>query len=154
MNDEFFIGWQDKAPEKTGRFLKRLTIVGIALAVVIAAALPIVQKTVAQDAKFDYGNLQEFSGVLVKDPVPMLIGHDDVTYFLVNPFKHGFDPELAEKHHLKFVTLKGTRIHRGDREMIEAVPETLNAFNTGRASAPAVVELGEYRVLVTLPHLR
>jgi uncharacterized membrane protein len=125
MSEEFFIGWQGKAPEKTGRFLKRLTIAGILVALGLAAALPALQKTVSQEAKFDYGNLQEFSGVLLKEPVPLLLGDDHVLYFLVNPFKYGFDLELAEKHNLQRVSLKGTRIHRGDQEMIEVVPETV-----------------------------
>ena len=73
MSEEFFIGWQGKAPEKTGRFLKKLTIVTALGAVAIAAALPALQQSVSEDARFDYGNLQDFSGILVKDPVPMLI---------------------------------------------------------------------------------
>ena len=46
MSDEFFIGWQGKAPEKTGRFLKRVVIAGLVVALGLAAAVPALQKTV------------------------------------------------------------------------------------------------------------
>lgn len=144
MSDEFFIGWQGKAPEKTGKFLKVLTIVSLVIAVGVAAALPAFQKTVSQDAKFDYGNVQEFRGVLVKDPVPMLIG-DDVVYYLVNPFKHGFDPAMAEKHHLQWVTLEGTWIHRIDQQMIEVVPGTVQKAQG--SSSVSEHPHGDYREL-------
>jgi uncharacterized membrane protein len=74
MSEEFFIGWQGKAPEKTGKFLKALSITCVLVAVGMAAALPALQKTVSQEAVFDYGNVQEFSGIMVEDPVPMLVG--------------------------------------------------------------------------------
>ena len=146
MSEEFFIGWQGKAPEKTDKFLKALSITCVLVAVGMAAALPALQKTVSQEAVFDYGNVQEFSGIMVEDPVPMLVGNE-VVFYLVNPLKHGFDPELAKKHHLHWVTLKGTWIHRGDQEMIEVVPETVASTTGADASAEhsigAYLELGE-----------
>jgi hypothetical protein len=101
---------------------------------------------VAEDATFDYGNHQEFSGVLVKNPVPMLVGDDEVVRYLVNPFKHGFEPELAEKFHLQHVTMKGTLISREDKEMVEALPESVVATKGGKQSAHPlgeVEDLGE-----------
>jgi uncharacterized membrane protein len=82
-DDEFFIGWQGKAPPKTGSYLKGLVILGLAIVLVVAVLVPMLQGTVAQDATFDFGNHQEFSGVLVKDPVPMLVGDDDMVRLLV-----------------------------------------------------------------------
>lgn len=145
-DDEFFIGWEGKAPPETGKYLKGMTILGLCIVAVVAAVVPWLQQGVAEDAAFDYGNHQEFSGVLVKDPVPMLVGDDDVVRFLVNPFKHGFEPDLAEKFHLQSVTMKGTLISREDQEMIEAIPETVEAKQGGAvASHPLgeVSELGE-----------
>ena len=146
MSEEFFIGWQGKAPEKTGRFLKMLTVAAVVIAVGVAAVLPALQRTVSEDARFEFGNLREFSGILVKEPVPMLIGDEQVVYFLVNPLKHGFDAELAAKHHLKRVTMKGTRIYRSDQEMIEAVPSSVQATDAPAASSHplgAIGDLGE-----------
>lgn len=78
MSEECFIGWQGKAPEKTGKFLKALSITCVLVAVGMLAALPALQKTVSQEAVFDYGNVQEFSGIMVEDPVPMLVGDEVV----------------------------------------------------------------------------
>ncbi len=146
MSEEFFIGWQGKAPEKMGKFLKGLTIAVVLAAVGVAAVLPALQKTVSQEARYDFGNQTEFSGVLVGEPVPMLVGDDDAVYLLVNPFKHGFARELAAEHHLRRVRLKGTRIHRGNHEMIEVLPETVMAIGDAKvATHPlgSISELGE-----------
>ena len=132
-DDEFFIGWQGKAPPKTGSYLKGLVVLGLAIVLVVAVLVPMLQGTVAQDATFDFGNHQEFSGVLVKDPVPMLVGDDDMVRLLVNPLKFGFEEELAAKFHLKHVTLRGTLIARGGDEMVEVLPESVVA--TERAGA-------------------
>lgn len=146
-DDEFFIGWQGKAPPETGRYLKGLTILGICAAAVVAALVPLLQEGVAKDATFDYGNHQEFSGVLVKDPVPILVGDDGVVRFLVNPFKHGFDPALAEKWHLRHVTMQGTLIAREGNEMIEALPES---FAGSEAAGLVEHPLGEKKDLGTV----
>lgn len=130
MNDEFFIGWQGKAPEKTGAFLKKITLGVLVLALVVAGGVAALQGTIAEDASFEFGNTQEFEGVLVKEPVPMLVGESAVWY-LVNPFKHGFDPELAEEFHLKKVTMEGTLIARENKVMIEALPKSVKATSGG-----------------------
>lgn len=119
MSKEFFIGWQGKAPEGTGRFLKKVIIGVGAVVIAVAAALPAFQRTVDTDGHFEYGDVKSYRGILVNDPVPMLVAEDDVVYLLVNPLKYGFDPEAAKKHHLQHVTLKGTWIHREGEDMLE-----------------------------------
>lgn len=145
-DDDFFIGWRGRTPAETKSFLKGIVVLGFVLAVAVAALVPALQDTVAEDARFDYGEHREFSGVLVKDPVPMLVGDDDEVRYLVNPFKHGFDPGLAERFHLHHVTLRGTVIAREDREMVEALPESVAATDggpRGRHPLGAVRDLGE-----------
>ena len=139
MSEEFFIGWQGKAPEKTGRFLKGITLVLIVTVLVLAAVVPSLQETVAKDANFDFGKETAFEGILLKNPVPMLIGADNQIYYLVNPLKFGFDPKLAAEFHLNRVSLRGTRIWREDEEMIEVVPNSIE--RTGDP-APARHPLG------------
>ena len=138
---EFFIGWQGKAPEKTGRFVKRMVIMAVVIALVLAAAIPALQRTVAEDARFDYGNVQEFNGILIKDPVPMLVSDKKVVYLLVHPFKHGFDARLAELLHLKRVTMKGSRIWRGEHEMIEVVPGSVSSTGSPDAAGHPLGEI-------------
>ena len=105
--------------------MKGLVILGFVVLLAVAVLVPMLQGTVAEDASFDFGNEQEFAGVLVKDPVPMLVGDDDEIRFLVNPLKFGFDEQVAEKFHLKHVVLQGTLIARGDDEMVEERPESV-----------------------------
>lgn len=119
MSKEFFIGWQSKAPEETGRFLRKAVVVIGAVMIALAVALPAFQGTVDTDGHFDYGDVKTYRGILVNDPVPMLVAEDDVVYLLVNPFKYGFDEDVAKKHHLQHVTLEGTWIHREGEDMIE-----------------------------------
>ena len=147
MSDEFFIGWQGKAPEKTGKFLKALTVAGLIACLGLAAVLPALQKTVAEDASFDFGNLQLFEGIMVAEPVPMLVSNEGVVYYLVHPFKYGFDLEVARRMHLLQVKMMGTRIWRSDQEMIEVEPGTvIGAGNRAEHPLGAESDLGEVRL--------
>lgn len=140
--DEFFIGWQGKAPPRTAGYLKGIVLLGLVLGVVVAVLVPLLQDTVARDVAFDFGNLRKFSGVMVKEPVPMLIGDDGVVYYLVNPLKFGFAPDVAEEFHLRHVTLQGTWIGRENQVMLEAVPESVRGTSEAIAASHP---LGEVR---------
>ena len=145
-DDEFFIGWQGKAPPETGSYLKALVVFGFVVLLAVAVLVPMLQETVAEDATFDYGKHQEFTGILVRDPVPMLVGDDDMVRMLVNPLKFGFEEELAAKFHLKHVTLRGTLIAREGDEMVEVLPESVTATERGGAESHplgASTDMGE-----------
>lgn len=131
MSEEFFIGWQKKAPEQTGRFLKRLTIGCLLLATVSSAIVAGLQQTVAKDAVWN-AEFIEFSGILIKDPVPILIGDDNEVRLLARPLKFGFDPEVAARFHLKHITLEGRLISRDGQELIEGDPQRVR-----QSSAPS-----------------
>ncbi|MGJ8725606.1 MAG: hypothetical protein ACSHYB_13690 [Roseibacillus sp.] len=142
MSEEFFIGWQGKAPQENGRFLKRLVIVTALIVAVTAVAVSAMQRTVAKDAKWDL-ETKEFTGILLKEPAPILIGDDNEVRFLVNPLKFGFDEETAAKFHLKRVTLNGTLISRDGQEMIEGLAETVREVeHSGDNIIPALKEQG------------
>lgn len=138
MSEEFFIGWQGKAPEKTGKFLKRRVVMALVAVLAIGAGSAALQGTIGK-GRFDFGNVQEFKGVLVKDPVPTLLGDDGVYYTLVNEWKYGFPMEEAEKWHLKPVVVKGTWIGDGVESMIEVVEGGVSA-GEGEAGIEAVEE--------------
>lgn len=142
--DEFFIGWQGKSPPKTGRYLKTIVLVCGLAGLALGVAVPALQQTVPKDAAWDFKN-REFTGILVKEPAPVLVGDDGEVRFLVNPFKYGFDPEVAAAHHLQRVTLMGSLITRDDQSMIQALPETVKPAGESDGSHPlgAIKELGE-----------
>ena len=153
-DDEFFVGWQGRAPRKTGRAVARVSIGATVAALACAVVFAALQRTYG-DSKWEYGNVREFSGVLLAEPVPTLLtdapepASGAAVFLLVRPFKFGFDPDEARALNLRRVRLQGTLLHRDGRAMIEVVPGTVaieaDAAATGRS--PPAEDLGE-RVLV------
>ncbi len=142
MSEEFFIGWQGKAPEKTGRFVKKLVIVGTVMGLAASALVAAWQQTVAQDAVWN-ADLETFSGILVKEPVPMLVGDDNAVRLLARPLKFGFDEKVASKFHLKHVELQGRLITREGKELVEAEPSSVSESKThSNAQVPELLEEG------------
>src|SRR5260221_14318056 len=108
MNDEFYIGWESKAPPGIGRFL-RATVVGLLIAAIgLALMLGAAQHTIGASV-FEWGTVKNFSGVLKLQPYPhLLVARPGTnafhtlqsmevrtagfsTYYLVAPFKFGLD---------------------------------------------------------------
>lgn len=138
----FFIGWEATPAASISAFTKKVTILFAVVGLAIAGVVTALQQTVTSGT-FDYGNVQEFSGVLVKNPVPMLITKDgsdgERIYYLVAPFKNGFPADVAETNHLQQVTLKGTFIGDELDLMIEVAHGSVSPAG-GTAIAPAESE--------------
>ncbi len=143
MNDEFYIGWEDKAPPAIGSRVRRAVVFLLVLAVVLAALLAVAQRTIGVSV-FEWGNVKSFSGILKSQPYPHLLvprprasGGQTAfsSYYLVKPFKFGLDLETANRLDGKTVSLKGTLIYRGNQTMIEVVNGTLGVSD---ASSPAL----------------
>lgn len=142
MSDEFFIGWQGKAPEKTGRFVKKVVLGGIVIAAATSALVAGLQSTAAKEAVFNAETV-EFSGILVKEPVPILVGDDHEVRLLTNPFKFGFDEEVAAEFHLKHVTMEGLLITRDGKDLIQANPTKVKlSSGKGQGQVPQLLEEG------------
>lgn len=150
LENEFFIGWQGRAPPATGRWIARATTVAGMFVLVLAAGVAALQRTIGP-AQWDYGHARTFTGVLVVDPVPALAldtpepssGASILT--LVNPAKFGFDPAATRANDGKRVRLEGSLLHRGSEAMLEVVPgsvETLPDLEEPRASE--ALDLGEH----------
>ena len=140
MNDEFYIGWQSKAPARTGRTLRFAIVTLLAAPLVLALTLAATQRTIGR-AVFEWGQVKEFSGMLKAAPVPHLIvagqaTNESATHYLVNPWKFGLDPLLARQFDGQNVTLRGTRIFRDDQRMIEVLPGSIVAAKDSPRSAP------------------
>lgn len=141
MDDDFYIGWEEKAPASHGRATRRAVVALAALALIAALGLAAAQRLIGV-AVFDWSNEQEFAGVLRAEPVPRLeVTHTNGTIgsqLLVAPWKFGFNPEVAREFDGQPVRLKGKRIHRDNRGMIEVTPGTVELTAGGQASpAPA-----------------
>jgi hypothetical protein len=147
--DEFYIGWQTKAPPGIGARVRKavvsLAFVAVAAAVVLAAA----QRTIGV-AVFEWGTLKTFKGILKSDPYPHLLvqrpgrGGGQSAYYLVAPFKFGLKSDAIAGLDGQAVTLTGTLLYRGNETMIEARPESIKpASATAPPNAqPGPVDLG------------
>lgn len=145
---EFFIGWQADPPAGIGKFLKKKSILLLALAVVLGAAVPIFQNTVS-GGRILFGKIQDFEGVLIAEPVPMLVLAEKENFtgqsifILTKQLKNGFDRDLANQHNLSVVRMKGTLLHDGTTAMIEMVDGTFEALGKKvTAKFPPAVPLG------------
>jgi hypothetical protein len=151
MNDEFYIGWLEKAPTRTGKTVRRTVVFVIIVALACASMVALSQRTIGR-AVFEWGQVMEFSGVLKAEPVPhLLVANTNTnfftTHYLVNPWKFGFDAALAKQFDGQLVTLRGTRIYRDDQMMIEVERGSVAVQGRGmgdRADRPSneVVSLG------------
>lgn len=135
MNDEFYIGWEDKAVPGSKRFVRNT--VGLLLAISLGGALALaaLQRTIGVSV-FEWGMVKKFSGVLKIEPYPHLLvprpGTSGApiefsTYYLVAPFKHGLDLAKLSTLDGQTVSLKGTLIYRGNQTMVEAIPDSIKA---------------------------
>ena len=159
MNDEFYIGWEDKAPPGVGSRVRRTVILLLALVVALGLALALAQRTIGVSV-FEWGKVKSFSGVLKSQPYPHLLVRRPgaivgptafSSYYLVKPFKFGLDAETASRFDGQMVSLKGTLIYRGNQIMIEVVDgsirlsdsPTLQRFN----AATSAVSLGQQTLI-------
>ena len=131
--DEFYIGWEDKAPPGVGSRVRRTVVLLLALAVALGVLLSLAQRTIGVSV-FEWGKVKSFSGIFKSQPYPHLLvprpgASDDQTpyssYYLVKPFKFGLDPETASRLDGKAVSLKGTLIYRGGQTMIEVAADSI-----------------------------
>jgi hypothetical protein len=147
MNDEFYIGWQTKAPEAISRCVRRTVLILGMVAITVASAVAISQRSIGT-AVFEWGTEKTFTGTLKLSPYPHLLvaqpGTEIVSsYYLVAPFKFGLDKSRLANLDGKAVRLTGTLIYRENQTMVEAKPESIREESVARATArPATENLG------------
>jgi hypothetical protein len=147
--NEFYIGWQARAPRGIGAHVRKAVVVLLFLALAGALVLALAQRTIGV-AVFEWGTLKTFSGTLKSQPYPHLLvqrpgrGSGQSAYYLVAPFKFGLDATSIRAFEGKEVTLKGTLIYRGNQTMIEARPESIMLISaeTKRTAESNLVNLG------------
>ncbi|MCI0746125.1 MAG: hypothetical protein L0Y58_12035 [Verrucomicrobia subdivision 3 bacterium] len=158
--EEFYIGWQSKAPPGIGSQVRQTVVLLLALAIVLGILLGVAQRTIGVSV-FEWGKVKSFSGILKSQPYPHLLvtrpGAKAApatfsSYYLVKPFKFGFDADAASRLDGQKVKLKGTLIYRANQTMIEVVDGSIEPIGSPEElphATPAVqpVSLGQ-RTLV------
>ena len=71
QDHEFYIGWQEEAPDSFT--LKNKRFIGLMILVVpFVAGLLVLSQRGFIASSFEFGNLTEVEGILITDPIPML----------------------------------------------------------------------------------
>ena len=152
MNDEFYIGWERKAPPGIGKTVHRAVAVLLLAAVLVPLVLAVSQ-TMIGTSVFEWGTHKKFAGIFIAQPYPHLLiprpgqagNHPaDSTYYLVAQWKFGLAPAAVAPFDGKFVTLTGTLIYRGNQTMIETSPDWIQvAEKTSVTFLPHSLPLGK-----------
>lgn len=148
---EFFIGWEERVPGGLRRSLIG-RVVTLACLALLVAVLTAAFQTTPGSGRFAFGSVETYSGILLSEPVPMLIVDEAIEgqtiLLLVNQLKHGVHETEVVPFHLQRVSLAGTLIHDDQGAMIELVPEGITVLEEpGSATVPALSE-GELVTLV------
>lgn len=133
---DFFIGWDRKSGETSVKRSRFAVLIISLLAVFLVGIVAALQATIGKGF-FDFGHTQEFNGLFISKPYPMLLSEKPIeghsTILLVNEWKFGLSNEVSESFHLKSVKVKGTLINDEHQAMIEVVNEGIipdEAFST------------------------
>ncbi len=135
MNDnEFYIGWMPKAPDKFAKHVKKVVLILVLVVTTISVLLAFSQKKF-DTGNFEFGTLTEVKGILSKTPVPNLkiIGRKDIwgnptyiTAILVGYGKHGADGIISdlEKENKtsldkKEIIVKGTLLYNDGKLVMQ-----------------------------------
>jgi hypothetical protein len=146
--EEFYIGWEDKAPSGIGWPARWVALLLVLIALAASILFAVAQRTIASSV-FEWGKVKSFTGILRSHPCPHLLvprpgaigGQPSFsTYYLVNPFKFGFDPDAAARWDNQSVSLKGTLIYRGNQTMIEVAANSIKPIGTPASPSPAPVQ--------------
>jgi hypothetical protein len=152
--DEFYIGWQGRAPVGIGSHVRKTVVALVILALGAASILPLVQRTIGV-AVFEWGTIKTFTGLFELKPYPHLLvqrpGREAgrSAYYLVAPFKFGLNADTLAAFDGKDVSMEGTLIYRGNQTMIEARPESIKPAATEAmpVAESTVVNLGRQTLL-------
>jgi hypothetical protein len=71
MNEEFYIGWQDKAPKSYGQWVKYVIWTLVVLVPIIAGLLVLNQRGFIA-SKYEIARLRTLEGILITEPIPCL----------------------------------------------------------------------------------
>ena len=140
MDDEFFIGWEAKAPAALGGHLPEV-FAALLLLLGDGVAIPLMTShSKAADSSFEFGVDPE-RGTLRHAPYPMLLvdrpGGGQSTWLVTVFGKRGAESATAALDGRR-VKLVGSLVHRGGRTMVEVQPETIEDLGVSEVALSAM----------------
>src|SRR6188508_3699405 len=110
---DFYIGWMSKAPKSFAKHVKKVLLILLPVALIVAYLLSTSQKKFST-ANFEFGKLTEIKGIYYDKPVPVLKVIDknnlSITIPLVGYGKHGAETAIMELEKEKGVSLNGKEV--------------------------------------------
>ena len=150
--DEFFIGWQAESPVGIRKLVRKVAISMLLIGILLSAALAYFQSTVT-GGRLLFGKVKDFQGVIVADPLPMLILNEPEEFtgqrifLLTGQMKNGFDVSLANNCNLAVVKMKGQLLFDDYNAMIEMVDDSLEIVSDPKTNPlPPAVQLGDMTI--------
>jgi hypothetical protein len=157
--DEFYIGWEERAPSQTGRTVRRAVSIALLVTSLVAAGAARLQETIGVST-FEWGKTKTITGLLRAEPYPHLLVQRPGTaagvavcsaYYLVEPFKFGLRRDLVTRWNGRRLTLEGTLIYREEQTMVEVNPASFRDASGASADemplAPAAEKLGRHTLV-------
>lgn len=149
-NSEFYIGWMPKTPKSFAKYVKKVLLILVPVALIVAYLLSTNQKKFST-ANFEYGKLTEITGIYYNNPVPLVKVYDKnrepITIPLVGYGKHGAETAIMEienerKTSLngKELTLKGTLLYGDGKTILQIDKNDKPVINIGSGSTFSVIE--------------
>jgi hypothetical protein len=122
--DEFYVGYRKRMSPGLGRFVSRIVVLLLLNVAVLAVAVPFLHEDY-DFARSDFGDIREFDGVLLAEPVPHLVivrpgetgGRAFSRYVLVGRGKSGPRIDTASLHG-KHTRVRGSLIYRDGETLI------------------------------------
>jgi methionine sulfoxide reductase heme-binding subunit len=133
--DEFYVGYEPKAPPKLAQRTIR-NIAGLCTAALCVSFLLVLGQQRFAPAAFEFQQYKKFEGIIEERPVPSLLvrrpgGTGTVSavsrYPLVLPGKYGASPSV-QGFNGTWVHLQGSLIYRAKQTMIELIPSSIRAL--------------------------
>lgn len=140
---ELYVGYLEKAPPHTARFVRRVVWALFCLFVAVAGGLAAAQKDFGK-GRFEFGVVQNHEGVLSLTPIPVL-WRAAGPLLLVGQGKHGADAALAG-YDGRLIRVQGSLIASEGLEMLELTPDPALRLDGDAASIPAPRSLGRHRL--------
>lgn len=144
-DDEFYIGFEDRAPAGLARFTKLTVIAAVCLSLAAGVVLAFTQNVYGPSV-YEFENWRRFEGVVGMEPYPHLRvrrpgrsgGLSFVSsYLLVDPFKFG-GADYVKDFAGRRIILEGALLYRENRTMIAVRPGTVQLADGENAALPAV----------------
>jgi hypothetical protein len=160
-DDEFYIGYVDRAPEGIGRRTRKGVLLILGVGAILALTLLTAQARFSTSV-FEFGVVRGFAGVVLERPYPMLLVERDgklrgdrafSQYPLVAYGKHGAQ-DLVQGLDGRPVTLSGSLIYRGGTTMVEVQAESIQPVEReaeidrlAMLPLPPEIPLGEFTLI-------